>query len=125
MCWSFGLFVSGLAVLSACQVILMTASTLDKTTLRYPVFCDYFLTNGISLSGLFVVTALGLLIATVLKLDFNPISPGSKVFGDAPLNFSVRPVNAAIFALVVRFAALVFAFHDTLNFRRLDRSWGS
>jgi hypothetical protein len=103
MCWSFGLFISGMATLSICQIVLLTASSFNKTTMLNRGAWDYYLRIGITLSGVFVVAALCVLLVTVLKLEFNPVTPGSHVYGDSPPNFSVKPIYASIFTFVVSY----------------------
>ena len=105
MCWSFSLFIVGLAILITVQSLLVWCSRLDNYPFSTPKLWEFFLGVGVYSACASVVTAILLLVVTVLGLEFN-VSAGTyhnlnASPWDAHLIFNVTPRYAAIVAFAV------------------------
>jgi hypothetical protein len=107
MCWSFALFIVGLAILITVQSLLVWCSRLENYPFSTPKLWEFFLGVGVYGACAAVVTAIVLLVVTVLMLEFHVGDGGSTYFNpnaslwDAHLLFNVSPRYAAIVAFAV------------------------
>lgn len=107
MAWSFSLFIVGLAILITVQSLLMWCSRLDNYPFSTPKLWEFFLGVGVYGACAAVVTAITLLVVTVLNLQFHIgeggayINPNTSPW-DSHLVFGVNPRYAAIVAFAVR-----------------------
>lgn len=106
MCWSFSLFIVGLAILITVQTLLVWCSRLDNYPFSTPKLWEFFLGVGVYGACAAVVTAIILLVVTVLSLQFN-VDPTQQYSNpnaspwDAHIIFNVSPRYAAIVAFSV------------------------
>lgn len=106
MSWSFALFVVGLAILITIQALLVWCSHLENYAFSTPRLWEFFLGIGVYGACAAVVTAITILVVTVLNLEFNVGAGGdysnpNASLWDAPLIFDVPPRSAAIVAFAV------------------------
>lgn len=105
MAWAFSLFIVGLAILITVQSLLMWCSRLENYPFSTPTLWEFFLGVGVYGACAAVVTAIALLVVTVLSLHFNvtsdPYVNGNAANWDAHLVFNVSPRYAAIVAFSV------------------------
>lgn len=106
MCWSFSLFIVGLSILITVQSLLMWCSRLKNYPFSTPKLWEFFLGIGVYGACAAVVTAIALLVVTVLNLQFHvdgvPYQNENASPWDAHLVFDVSPRYAAIVAFSVR-----------------------
>lgn len=106
MAWSFSLFIVGLSILITVQSLLMWCSRLDNYPFSTPKLWEFFLGVGVYGACAAVVTAITLLVVTVLNLQFH-IGAGGAYDNpntsewDAHLIFNVNPRYAAVVAFAV------------------------
>jgi len=114
MCWSFSLFIVGLAILITVQSLLVWCSRLDNYPFSTPKLWEFFLGVGVYGACAAVVTAILLLVVTVFSLHFNVdlsqgySNPNSSPW-DAHLIFNVSPRYAAIVAFAFIGAGIIVA----------------
>lgn len=107
MCWSFSLFIVGLAILITVQSLLVWCSRLENYPFSTPKLWEFFLGVGVYGACAAVITAIILLVVTVLGLRFNVGDGGSTYVNpnaspwDAHLLFNISPRYPAIVAFAV------------------------
>lgn len=105
MCWAFSLFIVGLSILITVQSLLMWCSRLENYPFSTPKLWEFFLGVGVYGACAAVITAIALLVVTVLNLHFNvdttPYQNPNASPWDAHLVFNVSPRYAAVVAFSV------------------------
>jgi len=125
MCWSFSLFIVGLAILITVQSLLVWCSRLENYPFSTPKLWEFFLAIGVYGACAAVVSAIVLLVVTVLALQWNVgvggayTNPNASPW-DAHLIFDVSPRYAAIVAFAfigagIFVAILVFVLFSMAN----------